>query len=375
MVDSTGFGAAMAKGTDWRACVGAVIAELGNTSNATLGIAYWTDVLAADADGILQSLRERTGIEQWVGTVALGVSGADGVAFDQPALSVMVGGWPEETFRILPALAGTANEFDPADAEWLQAHSPHVALVHADQGTPALEDAMTSLASAMGGGFLIGGIGSSRAECPQFANGVVQGGLSGVAFAGETGLLTRLSQGCTPIGRRHTVTAGEGNVILTLDGRPALDVFKEDIGEVLARDLRRVAGYIFAGFAVPHSDTGEYLVRNLVGLDPDAGALAVGEYVSEGDVVMFCRRDPQSAVDDMERMARELVTVLDGRTPKGGVYVSCLARGPNQFEPDDLELQVIREHLGEFPLTGFFANGEISNDRLYGYTGVLTLFI
>ena len=141
------------------------------------------------------------------------------------------------------------------------------------------------------------------------------------------------------------------------------------------RDLRRVAGYIFAGFQVQGSDTGEYLVRNLTGIDPESGAMAVGELVTPGDKLMFCRRDPQTAVQDMQRMLNDLGKMSDGRTVKAGVYVSCLARGPNQFDPPDLELTLIREQFGDIPVAGFFANGEISNDRLYGYTGVLTLFL
>ena len=74
-------------------------------------------------------------------------------------------------------------------------------------------------------------------------------------------------------------------------------------------------------------------------------------------------------------MLDDLAGALGGKKPKGGLYVSCLARGPNQFDPPDLELTLINKHLGDFPLAGFFANGEISHDRLYAYTGVLTLFI
>ncbi len=89
---------------------------------------------------------------------------------------------------------------------------------------------------------------------------------------------------------------------------------------------------------------------------------------------MFCKRDGDSARQDMLRMLNELAKRVGG-TVKAGVYFTCLGRGRYQFGASSQELKMIRDELGDFPLVGFFANGEISHNRLYGYTGVLTLFI
>ncbi len=99
----------------------------------------------------------------------------------------------------------------------------------------------------------------------------------------------------------------------------------------------------------------------------------IGAEIAPGDPILFCRRDPESARRDMTRMVRQLAGRLDG-PPKAGVYVSCVARGAALFGDAGVETGLIRETLGDFPLIGFFANGEISRDRLYGHTGVLTLF-
>ena len=114
-------------------------------------------------------------------------------------------------------------------------------------------------------------------------------------------------------------------------------------------------------------------MRNLLAIDPGRGWLVLGAEVAPGDAIVFCRRDPESARRDMVRMVRQLAGRLDG-PPKAGIYVSCVARGAALFGENAVEAQLIRENLGDFPLIGFFANGEISRDRLYGHTGVLTLF-
>ena len=102
--------------------------------------------------------------------------------------------------------------------------------------------------------------------------------------------------------------------------------------------------------------------------------LAIAAGVEEGERVMFCRRDAAAAEEDMCRMLTELERALEG-PPLGGVYYTCLARGPNLLGADSKELKLIEAALGSFPLVGFFGNGEISHNRLYGYTGVLTLFV
>ena len=143
---------------------------------------------------------------------------------------------------------------------------------------------------------------------------------------------------------------------------------------LLASDLRQVGGLIFAAIPVTGSDTADYTVRNLVGIDPTSEVIAIAEAVPEGGKVLFCRRDRESAVKDMRRMTADLKRRIGNRPIRGGLYVSCAARGPNQFAAPERETAIIRDTLGEFPMAGFFANGELNRDRIYAYTGVLTLF-
>jgi small ligand-binding sensory domain FIST len=202
----------------------------------------------------------------------------------------------------------------------------------------------------------------------------MEGGLSGVAFADSVTIATRLTQGCSPIGPKHTVTGSQRNILVTLDGRPALEVFLEDIGETLGEEIERIGGLVFAGLPIKGSDTGDYLVRNLVGIDPANKLVAIGEILPPNATVMFCRRDADTAQEDMTRMLDSIRQGLYS-PPRGAVYYSCLGRGPSLFGPNSEELKMIGTALRDVPLVGFFCNGEISHNRLYGYTGVLTLFL
>ena len=100
----------------------------------------------------------------------------------------------------------------------------------------------------------------------------------------------------------------------------------------------------------------------------------MAEAAEDGARVFFCRRDKQSAAKDLKDMAFKAAKRL-GKPARGAIYISCLARGPNLFGPNSEEIAIVKEAIGEnVPVVGFFANGEIAHDRLYGYTGVLTLF-
>ncbi|MBB3263119.1 small ligand-binding sensory domain FIST [Azospirillum sp. OGB3] len=379
----TYFKAASATGTEWGAVVKSCLDELGVVEGCNLGFLYITDALAEHATSMVTLLRGVTGIRDWVGTVGIGVCANDEEIFDKPGIAVMVARLPPEGFRLFPVVSGDMEPLRRMAGGWLDKHGAMLALAHADPRHQDLAGLVVSLAESTGA-FLVGGLSASRSEFPQFTipgntatmvgGPVADGGVSGVLFAPQVPVATGLSQGCTPIGPVRTITAAEDNVVLEIDGRPALEVFKEDIGELLARDLKRVSGYIFAGLPIAGSDTADYLVRDLIAIDPRAGWIAVAHHVQSGQPILFTRRDQQSAEADMRRMLANLKKRVK-TTPKGALYVSCIARGPSLFGEGSQELALIRETFGDIPLAGFFASGEISNARLYGYTGVLTLFL
>ena len=339
-----------------------------------VGFLYVTDNLAGILKFIVEHFREETGIHDWVGTVGVGICASGKEYYETSAMAVLVANVPEDAYRLLPNLQ-QADLHELSDLEdWLQKHESHLGIIHGDPTNQRTPEIISNLANRIPGGFLVGGLTSSRAEEPQIINSIVSGGLSGVLFSDQVPVMTGLTQGCSPLAGKHIISKSERNIISEIDDRPALDVFFEDIGEILARDLNRIAGYVFAGLPLPGSDTGDYLVRNLVGVDTKNRLLAIGDVVEDGQSILFCRRDGKTAWEDLQRMLDKLQSRLE-QLPRGGVYYSCLGRGQNLFGSNSEELLAIRKKLGDFPLAGFFANGEISHDRLYGYTGVLALFL
>ena len=360
-----------AAATDWREAADACLAQLGERPGS-LGFLYVTDLLADHYGEMLEHFRSRTGVAHWVGTVGIGVCASGREYLDEPAVAAMVGDFDPGAFNVFSGVTR------PDDVDQLALKcggaAPNFAIVHADPHNRDVVELVNKLAGKVESGFLVGGLTSSRRQNFQLADGVSEGGISGVSFSDSVAIATRLTQGCSPIGPRHVITACQQNVIISLDGRPALEVFQEDIGEALSRDLNRVGGQVFAGLPIAGSDTGDYVVRNLVGIDPANKLVAIGELVRQDGTVMFCKRDTRTANDDMTRMLESIRQGMYSR-PSGGIYYSCLGRGASLFGPNSEELKMIRSALGDFPLVGFFCNGEISHNRLYGYTGVLTLFV
>lgn len=376
---------------DWETLTTSCLAQIGEVPpGANLGFVYVTDTLDGDLPLIADRLRDETGVAHWVGTVGFGVMVGGREYFETPAMVAMLGVLPDESFRILPTVDTPGDPLPDNVMNWAGRANPTLGIVHADPRNAYIADILNAITDDTDA-FLVGGLTASRGRQAQIADRPTEGGVSGVLFGDDIRTVTGLSQGCTPVGGIHTVTRSEENILVELDGRPALDVFREDIGEVLSRNLERVSGYIHAALPISGDDpledgagasggeasgnSGDYLVRNIVGIDPDNRLVAIGERISAGDRVMFVRRDGAAAAEDLDRM---LADVIDraGTRPKAALYYSCVARGPNLFGGGSEEMKAVQAVLGDdVPVVGFFANGEISKNRLYSYTGVLTLIL
>ncbi len=376
------FQTAYGTGGDWAHAAKNCTDALGEIAPPTDGMAwvgfvYITDAFSADISSILTYLRQKTGVEHWTGTIGIGVLADAWEYHDEPAIVAMAGQFPADAFHILSTVDRAHADLNAETHDWVERVTPSFAVVHGDptnEDTPDMVESLAvTLGGAMGGSFLVGCLTASRGDHYQIADRVTGGGVSGIAFGPGVEVATGLSQGCMPLGETHLVTDAVDNVIMGLDGEPALDVLRDDVGELLARDLSRIAGYVHVALPVTGSDTGDYMVRNLAAIDPERGWLAIGGNVAPGDRVMFVRRDPASARADLDHMLDGLKDRMPGQ-PRGALYFSCVSRGPLMFGTAGEEARMIRKALGPVPIVGVFGNGEISNARLYAYTGVLILF-
>ena len=364
----------VASGVNSRKLVNDCLQQLGNVrSKYQLGFLYANDLLSEDLESIIGRLKQETGVQNWLGTLGIGICSTGAEFYDQPTLAVMLTDIDAKQFSIIGSKNADEEKLLEDVSSYCKQDLPHVGIIHGDPSNPSTPNIIEKISETVPSAYLVGGFTSSNADNYQIANEIIQGSVSGIFFSPEIKTVIGHTQGCTPLDEQHVITKAERNLLIELDHRPALDVLRDDIGEVLAKDLNKIAGYIFAGLPIEFSDTGDYLVRNIIGIDEQEKIIAVGDYLYEGSKFMFCRRDGNSARDDMLRMLTTMKSRLQG-LPRGGLYYTCLGCGRYQFGDNSEELKMIQNEIGDFPLVGFFANGEIFNNRLYGYTGVLILF-
>lgn len=356
---------------------------------ANLGFVYFSDLYAAQAEELLQALHHDWPGVAWVGGTGVGICGNGVEYFDEPSLVLMLARLPAGSFQVF---SGTHP----------LALAAHTALVHADPATPELPELVAEMSERTASGYLFGGLASARSQALQVAEGVFRGGLSGVAFTQEVGLISRVTQGCTPVGPVRRVTAANEHLVLELDGEPALDALLADTGVDLSQPtvaLPRLRSTL-AGVSDAREDTltrgGQFgentRVRHLIGLEPGRRGVALAEAVEVGQQMAFCHRDAVAARRDLVRICAEIREEIEAgiEAPAapgagsaelaaasriaGAIYISCAGRGGAHFGAPSAELQIVQHALGDVPLAGFFASGEIGHHHLYGYTGVLTVF-
>ena len=384
---------------DWRAALALAGAQIEARRAAheasaagplTLGFVYFSDHFGAHAAALYGELRARWPGLSWVGSVGVGVCAGGAEYIDEPALALMLASLPKGRFEVF------------SGARKLQHITPYTALVHADPATPELAELIAEMSDRTESGYLFGGLASSRQVGQHVADGVWQGGLSGVGFTREVALISRVTQGCQPAGPTREITACERNIVTELDGEPALRCLLRDLGLPGLDDPHAALPLLRATLAglTDAADTalargGQFgtdtRVRHLVGLDPGRQAVAVADRLQRGMRLAFCQRDVTAARRDLVRICSEIRDELEtqaegasaGAEPmpseaaqhiQGAVYVSCTGRGGPHFGGPSAELKIIQHALGEVPLVGFFAAGEIARHHLYGYTGVLTVF-
>ncbi len=318
-----------------------------------------------------------------IGCAASGVIGAGHEVEERPALSLTAASLPGVT---LTPLHLDQNDLDRDLGERVglpRAADPHF-LVLADPFTFDADALVSALDRAYPVGRKVGGLASGG----RFPGGnalflgrdVYRAGAVCVAMTGNIAVDTIVAQGCRPIGRPMAITRGHDNVIEQIDRQKPTDVLRELFESLDERDQTLFRHSLFVGLEMQKDQVevprGEFLVRNLLGMDPTSGGLAVGAQIQPWQVVQFLLRDARTAAED-------LAMLLDryrggGAHPSGALLFSCLGRGMHLYGRPDHDTGLFHERLGRIPLGGFFCNGEIGpvggSTFLHGYTSAFGLF-
>lgn len=206
-------------------------------------------------------------------------------------------------------------------------------------------------------------------------------GLVGVVLSGNIAVETVVSQGCRPVGKTFIITKAQDNVIQELAGRPFYEVIREVLEEATPRDRGLAQEAIFMGIAMNEYKhqfkRGDFLIRGVMGIDPETGAGAVADYVHAGQTVQLHLRDAQTATEDLTELLMGHKEDLDARHLKGAFVFSCNGRGEHLFREKDHDIKMIQRHIGPVPAAGFFCAGEIGPvggvNFLHGFTSSITL--
>jgi small ligand-binding sensory domain FIST len=342
-------------------------------------------------------------VTDWVGTAGSGllVSGVE--YLNEPALAIMLLNIPRKHYRVFNGLYPLPRHNTNTATTKFEAQT---ALVHIDARTPEIQDLIPELATRTQSGQIFGGI-ASHAEngdsiqiahaghvIPAPSAAIFHGGFSGVGFDKQVGLIIRVTQGCMPVSGSHTITQTEGPVILRLDDQPALAVMLQDLSldlnqrHIAIPKLRKTL--VGLSHQSPHTRqikelNADVRIRHLIGLDIERQGIAIAAAPQAGEYLQFCERQTFAAQTDLVRMCtdiRESVESLHADDPRatrahirGAIYISCTGRGGPYFGAPHAESQLIRRALGDVPMIGFFAGGEIAGQQLYAYSGVLAVFL
>jgi small ligand-binding sensory domain FIST len=249
------------------------------------------------------------------------------------------------------------------------------------------DELVQGLSTAYPGTAMLGGLASGsdrRQGTAVFLNGEVYGsGAVVLAVSGAYTIQAVVAQGAAPIGEPWTITGVERNVLRTIGNRPALDVLRETLNGLTGQMRERAARNLLVGLAMDEYQEqfqqGDFLIRNLIGVDPASGSVAIGAMPDVGQTIQFQVRDAEAADQDLKRQLAIATERLEGAEVAGALLCTCNGRGVGLFGTADHDARTVSGALGPIPLAGFFCNGEIgpvgATTYLHGFTASLALFV
>ena len=364
--------------------VSPTLARLG--TNATdLALVFFSRHHQPDAGMILERLRASIDPGILIGCSAGGVIGGEVELENGPGISLVCAHLPGVDIQTFDLRADGIPDLDVGPSAWhellgLDSSRRWDFVLLGDPHTYPVDSLTEGIDFAFPGATVVGGLASSDQRSGNtllLNDSETNAGLVGIALSGNIRVRPLVAQGCRPIGEPLTITKTNGNILVEVDGRPPLSVLQDIFNtmDTQDRDLIRRALHLGIATALESLEPGEFLVRNIMGVDQTRGILAIGAEIREGQVVQFHVRDRNSA----SRELRDLLSIHDNGAPAAGALLfSCLGRGQRLFGVPNHDTGLFREAFGPVPIGGFFCSGEIGpvggNTHLHGFTSAFALF-
>ncbi len=366
----------------------ATLMAMGNAgiAKADLAIVFATLNYQTEYEHLYQAVHANANCDELIGCSGMSVLTSAGEFEEEPTLAVMVIRSDQLSAASFSA-RGTAAEVGEQiqkdiqsgrDDDSLLVIFPDVRTVNPAELVKHIGDDGTELP-------LVGAAVSGDATGAQMyhwrGEEATEGGLTGILLTGDFNTEIGVAQGCQPVGRPREVTRAEGRVIFELDGEPALENFKGTLQLLTQEDIRRSGGTVFVGIAMDPENRnpirGDFLIRNLVGINEEHDALAVSEEVTEGQLVQFHLRNPNAAAEEIQVILTRLAEKTREHPPAFGLYFNCLGRGKGLYGVANHDIGVIQEKFPGLPVIGFFGNSEFApiggRNFAHAYTGVFVL--
>ncbi len=304
----------------------------------------------------------------------------------RPGITLLSLSLPEADLTLKQVTQEDLDAGTPLAASLLPPDEVNAWVLLSDPFTIDTEKLVAALGEAYPGTPIMGGMASAfpggrSAYLFEGAN-VAPGGALLLAVGGAWTIHPVVSQGAAPIGESWTITEAERNVVLGIGGRPALDVLMETLRDLPQEVQNRAGRNLLAGIAMDeYADElgrGDFLIRNLLGVDRERGAIAINDQVRVGQTLQFQLRDAEAATDELKALLDQAREAMSGEAA-GGLLCACNGRGQGMFGEPDHDAAAVADRLGALPIAGLFCNGEIGpvggTPFVHGFTASLALFV
>lgn len=381
------FASAIGLGSRLDAAIDDAAQQLGSGPGAEgfdLAIAFVSAAYGSAIERLPQLLRPHLGGALLIGCNAGGLIGGGSEEEEEPGIALLCGRLPDAALTCRHLEQATLPPLLASREHWwrlleLAPESEASFVLLADPSTLDAEACARGIDRAFPVSTVVGGLTSGSLEpgASRLFGGdeMHRTGAMLLALSGNVAIDPVLAQGCRPVGDPLFVTACDGNLISELDGRKPREILTALFGELDEDDRARFGDALCIGLALPGPrqtvGAGDFLMRNVLGLDPDSGALWIGSRVVPNAIVQFHLRDGESASDELER--RLAATLAGAMTPTAALLFACAGRGRQMFGVSGHDSGTLRRMV-DIPVAGMFSAGEIAPVQgatfVHGYSSV-----